>query len=136
MNKIHRDKFFGLSTDEHISQSVDELKRDAVGLWQIVSFGRQGFEMQGEELVVYVRRHLKALVEAGAKPVSGSHDGSRTWVELPYAGAADQQIETIIAEWLNSGVDPDAGGIWFALPHVFDDVTVTPLRPMWPSQLS
>jgi hypothetical protein len=55
-----RDKFYGSTIDERLMQVPNELAIDAVGLWQIVSFGRQGFDLSGEPLNEYVRRHILA----------------------------------------------------------------------------
>jgi hypothetical protein len=116
-----RDRYYGWTVDEWIAATPGELTRDAVSLWEIVSFGRQGFGLSGPELIDFVRRSLLALFEKGAKPVVGANDGVHLWMPLTnYSGDAEDTARTIIDEWQQSGRDPDAGGIWFALPQVYE----------------
>jgi len=75
-----RGKFYGSTIDERLSQVPNELAIDAVGLWQIVSFGRQGFDLSGEPLTDYVRRHILALLGKGvciASHLRGNQTTSR-----------------------------------------------------------
>jgi hypothetical protein len=81
-----RDKFYGSTIEERLSQVPNELAIDAIGLWQIVSFGRQGFDLSGEPLTDYVRRHILALLGKGAKPVIGARDG----VHLGWSSTMDR----------------------------------------------
>jgi hypothetical protein len=118
MNKQRRDKFYGQTVEEWIEKIPGELPIDAVGLWQIVSFGREGFELSGEELVDAVRRSVAALLAKGAVPVVGAMDGIRVWTPVKYGDTADETTEAIIIEWRNSGRDPDVGDVWFAVPHI------------------
>ena len=120
MKREFRDKFYGSTIEERIKQVPEELPRDAVGLWQIVSFGRQGFGLSGDELVDYVRRHLVALFAKGAKPVVGAMDNIHVWTLVDYGRNAEEMADAIIGEWIRSGRDPDAGGVWFALPHIYE----------------
>jgi hypothetical protein len=120
MNADLRDKYYGHSIDDWISKIPGELAVDAVGLWQIVSFGRQGFGLEGNDLVKYVRKALYALFAKGAKPVVGATDGIHFWTPIDLGEAPEKIADSIIAEWLNTGREPDAGGIWFALPHIYE----------------
>ena len=47
-----RDRFYGDTVEERITKVAAELARDAIGLWQIVSFGREGFALSGAELLI------------------------------------------------------------------------------------
>lgn len=49
-----RDRFFGNTIEERVRSVPAEIAVDAVGLWQIVSFGREGFGLDGDALVDYV----------------------------------------------------------------------------------
>ena len=122
MNRELRDKFYGQTVEEWISKLPGELPLDAVGLWQIVSFGREGFELSGEELVDVVRRGIKELLARGAKPVVGAMDGVHVWTTVTCGNNVESMSEAIIEEWRNSGRDPDGGDVWFALPHIFNAV--------------
>jgi hypothetical protein len=128
MNKKRRDKFYGQTVEEWIEKIPGELPVDAVGLWQIVSFGRERFELSGEELVDAVRRSIAALLAKGAVPVVGTMDGIYIWTPVKYGDSADEITEAIITEWRNSGRDPDGGDVWFALPHILTS-TLPPNEP-------
>jgi len=119
MTQELRDRFYGYTIDEWISKVPGELDVDAVGLWQIVSFGREGFELSGNSLVEYVRRNLLALTAAGARPVVGALDGEHIWTKVDYGDTADEVCDSIIAEWVASGRDPNEGDVWFAKPHIY-----------------
>jgi hypothetical protein len=120
MKKELRDKFYGSTIEERLAQVPGELAIDAVGLWQIVSFGRQGFNLSGPELVDYVRRHILALLAKGAKPVVGARDNIHYWVLVDYGRTPDDIADAIVREWLSSGREPDPGDVWFALPHIYE----------------
>ncbi len=117
MNSQLRDKFYGWTIEERIAGVVFELEQDAVGLWQIVSFGRQGFDLSGDALRNYVRRHVLALLENGAKPVTAVANAvhGRGWLPLEYGRAPDRIADAIVTEWLAGGEDSDFR-VWFALP--------------------
>jgi hypothetical protein len=95
-----RDKFYGSTIDERLMQVPNELAIDAVGLWQIVSFGRQGFDLSGEPLNEYVRRHILALLGKGAKPVTGARDGVHLWTVVDYG----QELEEIALMSSSEGI--------------------------------
>jgi hypothetical protein len=117
-----RDKFYGHSVDEWISKMPGELSVDAVGFWQIVSFGRQGFGLSGNDLVEYVRKALLALFENGARPVVSATDGIHYWTPVNLGETPEKIADSVIAEWLSTGQEPDAGGVWFALPHIYEAI--------------
>ncbi|MGO4153074.1 hypothetical protein [Cupriavidus sp. YAF13] len=117
MNEELKDKWFGESIKDRISKIHLELEDDAVGLWQIIPFGRQGYGLAGEDLVEYVRRSLLALFAHGAIPVQGAIDGIHYWEPVDRFGADPQlMVQGVIDEWLASSEDPDPGGLWFAMP--------------------
>jgi hypothetical protein len=119
MSKVLRDKFFGSTVEEWIERLPNELSVDAVGLWQVVAFGREGFGLSGTELVDFVRRCIQALFTKGARPVVGALDNIHIWVVVDYGHS--NEVDAIISEWLTSGKDLDVGGVWFALPHVYEE---------------
>lgn len=101
---------------EWIERTPNELDQDAVGLWQIVASGRDGFELSGEELDVFVRRSISALLVRGAVPVSASATKGKFWDErFDYGSSVEDITNNVIVEWHNAGVDPDHEGVWFAL---------------------
>jgi hypothetical protein len=128
MKKELRDKFYGQAVDKWIEKLPGELPVDAVGLWQIASFGREGFGLSGEELITVVRRGIAALLAKGAVPVIGAMDGIHTWTPVNYGDTAGEISEAIITEWRDSGREPDVGDVWFALPHILE-ATLPPNEP-------
>ncbi|MBI4275949.1 MAG: hypothetical protein HY659_14740 [Rhizobiales bacterium] len=121
MNQEARHRVYGTPMSEWIARVPNEMPRDAVGLWQIVPAGRRGFGLDGADLVDFVRRCLHALVEHGAKPVIGGGGTNYEWIYQPQYGQSNSEIvENVIAEWLASGGgDTDPGGLWFALPEMY-----------------
>jgi hypothetical protein len=116
-----RHKLYGHTIAEHIRTVPDELSVDAVGLWQIVPAGREGFGLNGDELTEFVRLCVLALLERGAKPVVGGGGTQYDWILQPKYGEVNEEIASaIVNEWLASGaVDSDPGGLWFALPSPY-----------------
>ncbi|GAB2879576.1 hypothetical protein GCM10027093_13450 [Paraburkholderia jirisanensis] len=112
------DRFFGQTVMEYIQTVPGELPNDAVGLWQIVPTGRQGFGLNGDDLGEFVRRCVLALLTHGAKPVVGGGGTQYDWILQPHYGETNEEIaDTVMNEWLASGAgDCDPGGLWFALP--------------------
>jgi hypothetical protein len=98
MTKALRDRYFGNTIDEWISTLPGKLAVDAVGLRQIVSFGREGFGLSGDQLTDFVRRGIEELFVKGAKPVIGAMDGIRGKEDLSWA----------VESW-NSGEGPPLG---------------------------
>jgi hypothetical protein len=122
MTQGPRDKFYGCTIDEWISKVPGEFEVDAVGLWQIVSFGQEGFGLSGGALVEYVRRNLLTLMACGAKPIVGAVDGEHIWITIDYGETPEKICEPILAEWLASGRDPNEGDVWFAQPHIYNAI--------------
>jgi len=122
MSEQRRDKWFGNTIDEVIAMFPNELPVDAVGLWQIVPFGREGFDLHSDELTDFVRRSVSALVERGAKPVVGATDGIHYWeLQKQYGSTNKEIVNAVVNEWLVSGGgDPDPSGLWFALPERYE----------------
>ena len=118
MSNELRDKFYGHTIEERIALVPGELQIDAVGLWQIVSFGRQGFDLSGEVLADYLRRNILALLDNGAKPVVAVANAihGRGWLPVDYGNTPDQIANAIIQEWLEEELEPNFR-VWFALPH-------------------
>ena len=104
MTAESRDRYYGQTVSEHVALVPGELPHDAVGLWQIIPFGRDAFGFEGAQLIDYVRRCLYALVERGAKPVIGGGGTDYFWIYQPQYGTTNTEIvENVIAEWLACG---------------------------------
>ena len=109
---------FGQTVREYIDTVAGELPIDAVGLWQIVPAGRQGFGLSGDDLTEFVHQCVLALLAQGATPVVGGGGTEYDWLLQPQYGETVSDIaEAVINEWLAAGaVDCNPGGLWFALP--------------------
>lgn len=118
LNLQSTDKFFGKTVLEYIQTVPGELPVDAVGLWQMIPMGRQGFGLSGDDLTEFVQRCVLALLEKGAKPVMGGAGTQYDWTLQPQYGETNEEIASaVVSEWLASGAgDSDPGGLWFALP--------------------
>ncbi|MDR0780157.1 MAG: hypothetical protein LBF16_05610 [Pseudomonadales bacterium] len=112
---------FGQTAMEYIETVSGELPVDAVGLWQIVPAGRQGFCFSSSDLSEFVRMCVLALLEHGAKPVVGGGGTKYDWLLQPQYGESNENIaNAVINEWLAAGAgDCDPGGLWFALPSPY-----------------
>lgn len=112
------DRYFYVPLSEWIEGIPNELEVDAVGLWQIVPVGRDGFGLAGDALREFVERSIDALLCRGAVPVRASAVEGEFWFpDQTYGETKENMIKSIIAEWENSGKDPDPDGVWFALPR-------------------
>jgi hypothetical protein len=120
MTSEPRDKRYGTPLSEAIERIPNELPFDAVGIFQIVPHGRDGFGLEGEDLADFVRRSIHGLLDAGAVPVRGGKGTGYEWVQQKQYGTSKREItEALIAEWQAMPDDPlvlCGEGIWFALP--------------------
>jgi len=127
-----RHKLYGHTIADHIQTVPDELSVDAVGLWQIVPAGCDGFELSGDDLIEFICRCVLALLERGAKPVVGGGGTVYDWLLQPQYGETNEEIaDSIVNEWLATGaIDPNPGGLWFALPspYVGRKIVLSPRR--------
>jgi hypothetical protein len=113
-----RHKQFGHTIEEWIALVPGELPIAEISLWHVVVAGREGFGLSGEALTDYMRRNIFALLDAGAKPVTHVANAihGRGWLPVDYGSTPDQIADTIIAEWLAEGAEPNFR-VWFTLPH-------------------
>jgi hypothetical protein len=111
----------GRTVAEVLELLAGELPRDAVGLWQIVPQGRDGFGLSGNQLIAFVERGIRSLIASGAQPVRHVPDSGFEWtVQHQYGRTTDEIVNAIIAEWLEMPDDPlvlCGEGVWFARPR-------------------
>lgn len=116
MNTEPSHRTYGLTVSEWIAKTPAELDVDAVGLWQIVNNGQREFGLEGAALADFVGRSVVELVKAGAQPVHAL-EGERHWrTKAGYGEQPEEIADKVVAEWQESGRDPDVSGLWFALP--------------------
>ena len=91
-----------------------------MGLGGIIDDGHRGFGLEGEALVEFVRKSLRTLVEAGARPWHwGTPEDIDRDIPLHYGNdTPDEIVEGVIADWLASGGgDLEWGDFRFILPE-------------------
>ena len=119
MTQEPREADYGLTISEWIALVPGVLPIDAVGLWHILAAGRERFNLEGQDLVDYVRRNIVVLLDAGAIPVEGSRGTSYPWIAKHDYGSTKGEItNSIVEEW--QAMAGDQGypyGLWFALPR-------------------
>jgi hypothetical protein len=115
----HKD--YDLTMSEWVRLVPNELPRDAVGIFQIIPAGRDGFGLTGTNLADFLRRCVLALLDAGALPVRHSPGSGYNWtIQRQYGKIKDEIADAIVLEWLAMPDDPlvlCGEGVWFALPR-------------------
>jgi len=110
----------GETLSDAIARHKNELPYDAMALMHIVPKGRAGFGLTGDALADYVRRSVRALLEAGAVPVTHiPGNGYEFTYEPKYGSTIDEITEGVVQEWLALPDDPlvlAGEGAWFARP--------------------
>ncbi len=95
--------FSGHTRQEVIQQTLDAAKLDGLSLGEIVSDG-QMFDLEGDELVAYVRSAMLALLESGARIVEQSTDQGGEWTVQPeFDLPHDEAIEKALQLWDSEG---------------------------------
>ncbi len=119
MTQEPRHKRHGDTISEWIALVPGELTIDAVNLPQILSAGQYGFELEGADLVDFIRRNIIALLDAGAIPVDGGAGTDYEWVaKHNYGSTKDEIADGVVAEWLASdGDEMYPWSVWFARPR-------------------
>jgi hypothetical protein len=110
----------GISDVEWFRLSVDEAKSDPVGLWEMVKVGRQGFDLVGDELEMFVKDFILEMLRSGAQVVVGDKGARFGWSPIrQHPENLPAFAESLMADWRASKVDPDVDSVWFAFPSVF-----------------
>lgn len=112
---------YGTPINEWIQGVPGELNRDAVGLWQIVPAGRDGFGLRDAALIEFLRQCIDALLSAGAVPVRGAPGSGYFWIWQKQYGSSHEEIaNAVISEWQLVPDDPlllVGECPWFARPN-------------------
>jgi hypothetical protein len=119
MIQARRDRYYNRTVEQAVADFPGELDVDAVGLWQIVPAGRDGFGFEGLDLNDFIRRCIHALIDAGAVPVKSGKGTDYEWIAQEQYGKSKESIaEAVIAEWLKAPDDQDVlFRVWFARPR-------------------
>ncbi len=108
----------GFTLGEYVAGIPLGLNDLPVGMFEIVRVGRNGFELEGEALVDFIRRCIYSVMDAGAKPVIGAGKPNQWILQVQYGANKREVAEAVIAEWLRQGaLTPEPWrGLWFGLP--------------------
>lgn len=125
MTEERRDKYHGQTESEYLYYMAHELDRDdiGVGLNAPIGAGRHRFDLEGADLIAFVRRAILALLEKGAVPRHwGTVDDPMRNVMLHYGSDTPDEIaDGIIADWqAMGGGDLQWGDFWFARPGTLE----------------
>ena len=126
---VQSNEGFSSAIEERIAAYPNELATDAVGLWQIVPYGYDEFDLRGDDLKEFTNRCIMKLLASGAKPVRSNGESEYDWIVDPQYGEANEEIaSSVVAAWLEaSSGEPrpsrldefdnpaNPGGLWFAL---------------------
>ncbi|MFZ3017003.1 MAG: hypothetical protein WA056_00940 [Gallionella sp.] len=93
----------GRTRQEVIQQTLNMAELEAVSLGEIVSDG-QMFDLEGDELVAYVRSAMLALLKSGARIVGQSIDKGGEWsVQQKFDLPNDEAVEKALQLWETEG---------------------------------
>ena len=93
----------GRTRQEVIQQTLNMAELEAVSLGEIVSDG-QMFDLEGDELVAFVRKEILALLESGAHIVGQSTDIGGEWTALQeFDLPNDEAVEKALQLWETEG---------------------------------
>lgn len=95
--------FDGRTRQEVIQQTLKTAAFEAVSLGEIVSDG-QMFDLEGDELVSFVRNAMLALLESGARIVGQSTDKGGEWtVQQEFDLPNDAAVAKALQLWETEG---------------------------------
>ena len=119
------DKYYGLTMHEYIKGCLEELKIDAIGLWQIVG-NIKDFGLSKKEANSFCYRYILELINHGAKPVVGGVNTDYHWVVTNDYGDKPEEIaDNVTKKWHETQNTPndiaDMGGLWFARPEIYEE---------------
>ncbi len=109
--------------EEPVDEWLDELPSnfdyDPIGMWELLAAGRDGYGLAGDELVHFLRRAVRRLLEYGARPARTVDDGPFYWIaEVKYGETADEILDKLMSDpsaWGDG--EPDyRSGLLFATP--------------------
>src|SRR6476660_3052338 len=105
MNKNHR---YGEKTiAQELEVAHGYLPFGLTGLWEIVSTGRNGYELSDGDLREFVALYVYAIVAHGGVVIESAGDGIHYWRAAPRYGEKPEDVaQAVTAEWIAQG-EPD-----------------------------
>lgn len=81
-----------MTIKEWLEAFASELECDLVGLWNIVSDGREAFDLRGGDLREFVFLGVLAVTSRGASVLEGAKDGTHYWKAVDRYGTRPEEI--------------------------------------------
>lgn len=119
MSQGNRSEKSGITQSEYIRSLGTWLPDIGIGLGMIVDTARVDFNLNGTQLIEFVRLALKELVRLGARPRHiGSPDHPDRDIPLYYGENELSIVEGVIDDWVKMGMpDLEWGEFWFISPE-------------------
>ena len=113
-----REDVYGHTISEWISLIPGDLPNDSISLWHVSVAAQHRFELKERDLADFIKRGVRALLDAGAVPVKTSRGTPYEYIALQRFGYEKEVIvEAIMSEWEASAKDDEyLFSVWFALP--------------------
>ena len=125
------DKNDGQPILEFIESIGFDAENDLAQLLPVVSAGRHGYELRGDELDEFIRRCLHSILDHGALPTvnTGGLGYAVHEATTQYGVTADAIVENVMAAWNAAGrPDPDWGEWAFSTPDNIEAVSLERFR--------
>lgn len=113
-----------LNSEYTVAEFLDRLAPDwlddiGIGFCQLVRIGHNNFDLRDDDLVLFLRLSILALLKEGGVPARYFADENPGWdVYHGYGTDPDQIADAVIAEWLAAGspLQVEWGDWWFSRP--------------------
>jgi hypothetical protein len=112
-----KDRIFGTPLDKWLEALPLDMSDTPVGLWRLVPRA-EDFGFADARRVDFLRRAIRALLDAGGMPVRGAGLPGRWVLQTQYGAAKPAIVAAVVAEWQAQGSPtPEPWtGLAFGLP--------------------
>jgi hypothetical protein len=117
MKKEPCDRLHGTPLSEWLTRMPNRMSDTPVGLWWLVPMAER-FAFAGADQADFLRRSIRALLDAGGMPVRGAGKPDAWLLQTRYGTGKSAILEAVIAEWQAQGAPtPEPWtGLAFGLP--------------------
>lgn len=112
-----KDRLYGTPLDKWLKAMPLDMSDTPVGLWRLVPKAAD-FSYIGAGRADFLRRSIRALLDAGGMPIRGSGTPGRWVLQTQYGTGKSAIVEAVVAEWQAQGSPtPEPWtGLAFGLP--------------------
>jgi hypothetical protein len=120
MTKEPRDRLYGTPLSEWLRVMPSQMSDTPVGLWWLVPMAEE-FGFVGADRTDFLRRSIRALLDAGGLPVRGAGRPDAWLLQSQYGTDKSEIVEAVVREWQAQGAPTPAPwtGLWFGLPRSY-----------------